>query len=225
MTDIEFVDRQTITYIQHMGDDSTIVNAARCSTDQRVLDLVEMSPSDERLIHRLIRDGHTSTLEHCMLTVHMDVTIDVMRQWRRHRTQSYNEKSGRYSTFSPRFYIEPASRPLGQHGKPMDYQRQHLTEDRIDRHAARVGDATRVAWGFYRQELEDDVCMEVARRRLPLNTMTQAWATANLNNWFKFVNLRTAPDAMFEIREAASQVADLIAERWPTAWAAYKETL
>lgn len=221
MTDIEFVDRQSVEYIQHMGPDTMICNAARASTTQKFI--TELGAKDEGLIRRVVGDGHTSTLEHSVLTVRADVTLDVRSEWHRHRTQSYNEVSGRYSEYSPRFYIEPDERPLGQSGKSMDYQREHLPDMARIQHRIDARSATLQAWDWYRVELERGVCREVARRRLPTNLMTQFYATANLNNWFKYLGLRNKPDALYEIREAAEQVEEIIAEHWPVAFAEYNK--
>lgn len=219
MTGIEFVDRQTVEHIQHMGEDAMICNAARASTTQKFI--TELGTKDEGLIRRVVGDGHTSTLEHSVLTVRADVTLDVRSEWHRHRTQSYNEVSGRYSEYSPRFYIEPDERPLGQSGKSMDYKREHLESWARHYHRGLAEGASEVAWSMYQEELEMGVCREVARRRLPTNLMTQFYATANLNNWFKYLGLRNKPDALYEIREAADQVEAIIAEHWPVAFAEY----
>lgn len=219
MTDIEFVDRMDVQYIQHMGPDTMICNAARASTTQKFI--TELGPRDEGLIRRVVGDGHTSTLEHSVLTVRADVTLDVRSEWHRHRTQSYNEVSGRYSEYSPRFYIEPDERPLGQVGKSMDYKREHLSRDCVRNHQALAEEHSAVSWDYYQQELADGVCREVARRRLPTNLMTQFYATANLNNWFKYLGNRNEPDALYEIRDAAGQVESIISELWPVAFAEF----
>lgn len=221
MTEIEFVGRMKVRAIQWMGTDATIVNSARVSTTRREVSAGDMSTADKGLIRRLVADGHTSTLEHCVLTVKADVTLDVRSEWHRHRTMSFNEKSGRYSEYQPRFYIEPRERPLGQTGGSMDYRREHLGENSIRNHQALAEEHAAVCWDYYQQELADDVCREVARRRLPTNLMTQFYATANLNNWFKYLGLRNKPDALYEIRDAAEQVESIISELWPAAFAEF----
>lgn len=233
MTEIEFVDSMKVRAIQWMGTDATVVNSARVSTTRREISAGDMSSADRGLIRRLVADGHTSTLEHCVLTVKADVTLDVRSEWHRHRTMSFNEKSGRYSEYQPRFYIEPDWRPLGQTGGSMDYRREHLPVQDRHEHRIRARRATTEAWAWYQAELSDGVCREVARRRLPTNLMTQFYATANLNNWFKYLGLRNKPDALYEIRDAAEQVESIISELWPVAftefdkqrdmWARFKE--
>lgn len=219
---VEFVDRMTVEAVNVSGSDATIVNAARVSTSGRVVD--ELNDSDVGLLRRLIADGHTSTLEHCHLTVKADVTLDVRSEWHRHRVQSFNEKSGRYAEYEPRFYIEPCNRPLGQSGKSMDYRREHLDEGSIRNHQALAEEHSAACWSYYQQELTNGACREVARRRLPTNLMTQFYATANLSNWLRFIALRNTPEALYEIREAARQVEGYIAEWWPRAYSAYKES-
>ena len=77
MADVEFVESMTVEYVQHVGSDATIAISARVSTSGGTVEPGELEDSDRRLIGRLIRDGHTSTLEHCVLTVRADVTLDV----------------------------------------------------------------------------------------------------------------------------------------------------
>lgn len=136
---------------------------------------------------------------------------------------SYNEVSGRFSEYAPRFYVEPDDRPLGQVGKSMDYKREHLESWARHYHRGLAEGASEVAWSLYQEELDMGVCREVARRRLPTNLMTQFYATANLNNWFKYLGLRNKPDALYEIREAADQVEAIIAEHWPVAFAEFNK--
>ena len=223
MADVEFVESMTVEYVQHVGSDATIANSARVSTSGRTVEPGELEDSDRRLIGRLIRDRHTSTLEHCVLTVRADVTLDVRSEWHRHRVQSYNEKSGRYSEYEPRFYVEPVGRPLGQAGKSMDYTRTDLPPDTVLRHRDRVERQAKEAWFYYESELADGVCREVARRVLPTRLMTQFYATANLHNWLQFIERRGAPDALHEIRWAAWQVGDIIDSLFPVSYRAWEE--
>ena len=220
MTDIDLRSDMRIEYVDHMGDDKRIAQAARVSTGND-----DSDRPHEGLVKRLWRDQHTSTFEHNTLTVMVEVPIFVAREWHRHRTQAFNEVSGRYSEMEPVFYVPGEDRPLVQTGKAMDYRREAGNK----RHRARASAAHRMsaedAWDEYQSMLEFGIAREVARNVLPVSLYTRFYATANLRNWLAFIKLRTDPTALHEIQDAARQVADLIQETWPTAWAAYEETL
>ena len=219
MTEIEFRSDMRVTYIDSMGDDRRIAQAARVSTGNDQSDRPH-----EGLVKRLWRDQHTSTFEHNTLTVMVEVPIFVAREWMRHRTQAFNEISGRYTEVEPIFYVPGGDRPLVQTGRAMDYRREAGDMKQKARAANAHRTVAEDAWGEYQSMLEFGIAREVARNILPVSLYTRFYATANLRNWLAFIKLRTDPTALHEIQDAARQVADLIQEKWPTAWAAYEES-
>ena len=219
MTEITFRSDCRVTYVDSMGDDKRIAQAARVSTGND-----DSDRPYEGLVRRLWADGHTSPFESGTLTVKVEVPIFVAREWMRSRTQSYSEISARYSEMGPVFYIPGEDRPLVQTGKAMDYRREAGSEEQwADAHWGHDSVAA-VSWSHYQQMLASGIAREVARNVLPVSLYTRFYATANLRNWLHFIKLRTDPTALHEIQDAARQVADLIQEKWPTAWAAYEET-
>lgn len=220
MTDIELRSDMRVIYIDSMGDDRRIAQAARVSTGND-----DSERPHEGLVKRLWRDQHTSTCEHNTLTVMVEVPIFVAREWMRHRTFAFNEISARYSEMKPIFYVPGEDRPLVQTGKAMDYRREAGTALQGKNCRAMHQAIAERAWFDYQYMIEAGIAREVARNVLPVSLYTRFYATANLRNWLAFIALRTDPTALHEIQDAACQVADLIAERWPTAWAAYEETL
>ena len=99
-----------VEYIQHVGDDRTIVNSARVSFGKEVETIDE---KDKKLIKYLIKHKHTSTLEHCFVTFRFTVPLFVRSQHHRHRTWSYNEISRRYTEVDLNFY------------EPLEFRTQH----------------------------------------------------------------------------------------------------
>ena len=91
----------SVEYVQHMGDDLTIVNAARVSFG---VEKNEVDERDKKLIRYLVKNRHTSTLEHNVITFRFTVPLFVRGQHHRHRTWSYNEISRRYTAENLRFY-------------------------------------------------------------------------------------------------------------------------
>ena len=220
MTDINFRSDMRVAYVDHMGNDKRIAQAARVSTGNDQSDRPH-----EGLVKRLWQDQHTSTFEHNTLTVRAEVPIFVAREWMRHRTQAFNEISGRYSEMEPIFYVPGEDRPLVQTGKAMDYRREagspilRAVTDRLMRIAGKG------AWRLYEYLLRKGVAREVARNVLPVSLYTRFYATANLRNWLHFVELRTDPTALWEIRQAALMVEGLISGLWPVAHGAYRDGL
>ena len=220
MTDIEFRSDMRVTYIDSMGDDKRIAQAARVSTGND-----DSDRPYEGLVRRLWSDGHTSPFEHNTLTVMVEVPIFVAREWMRSRTQSYSEISARYTEMGPVFYTPGEDRPLVQVGKAMDYRREAGDMGQKAQASSAHRTVAEDAWFDYQYMIDAGIAREVARNVLPVSLYTRFYATANLRNWLAFIKLRTDPTALHEIQDAACQVADLIQEKWPTAWAAYEETL
>lgn len=220
MTDINFRSDMRVAHVDHMGNDKRIAQAARVSTGNDQSDRPH-----EGLVRRLWQDQHTSTFEHNTLTVRVEVPIFVAREWMRHRTQAFNEISGRYSEMEPIFYVPGEDRPLVQTGKAMDYRREagspilRAVTDRLMRIAGKG------AWRLYEYMLRKGVAREVARNVLPVSLYTRFYATANLRNWLHFVELRTDETALWEIRQAALMVEGLISGLWPVAHGAYRDGL
>src|SRR5689334_6121690 len=115
---VEFTDELTVDLVDHMGSDLTAVNAARVSLNQHSDEFTE---KDAGLLKFLMRSRHASPFEHSVATFLVECPLFVRSEWHRHRTQSFNEWSGRYSEYVPRFYLPNDDRPLTQVGKPGAY--------------------------------------------------------------------------------------------------------
>lgn len=209
--EIHFVNDITVELIDSMGGDDSVVRAMLVSTKGAESRTAEGTAGR---IGFLMKNRHASPFEHMTATFMIDCPIFVVREWHRHRTQSYNETSGRYRELEPRFYVPPATRPLTQVGKPGAYTLVPGDEQqyRILRESTEI--AYRAAFNEYQTMLSWGVAKEVARDVLPVGIMTQFYATANLRNWLNFLSLRTDKSALWEIRQAAGLI-----EFWLTALA------
>lgn len=217
LADINFRSDMGVEYIDSMGDDRRIAEAAWASTRGD-----HPGKPYAGLIRSLHADNHTGTFEHNILAVRVNVPIFVAREWMRHRSQSFNEVSGRYVEMEPVFYVPGEDRPLVQVGKAMDYRREAGDRHQRARTSAAHRMQVEAAWDGYQSMLEFGVAKEVARNVLPLSLYTTYYATANLRNWFGFLSLRTDETALYEIRDAASQVEGIIAGLWPVAHEAFR---
>lgn len=215
-----------VQLVQNMGSDLTIVNAARVSFG------VEKSALDERdkkLIRYLIKNKHTSTLEHNVITLKFTVPLFVARQHMRHRTWSFNEVSRRYTSEDIKLY------------EPKEFRTQHKSnrqasnDEFIDPVIAPRFIDTYVSCSeavkkfhehsidLYNSLLDVGVCREQARGILPQNMYTEYYGTVNLNNLLKFIHLRLDSHAQLEIQNVASACLNIATGLWPETMAAWGE--
>lgn len=223
MTEITFKSDMDVEYVDHMGSDETIARAARVSTGRDKLEQGKI----EGLIGYLIREGHTSTLEHCTLTVRAHVPIFVHRQLMTHRTLSKNSESGRYKELEPVFYVPPEDRPLVNAGSGAHPSLTVSGDSELDT-AVRISHmaSARDSWESYAEMVTHGIATEVARNVLPVSIYTSLYMTGNLLAWFNFLRLRDGSHGhpQYEIVEVAKKVALLIEEHYPIAYAAWLKT-
>ena len=101
-----------VTYIYHMGDDLSVVNAARVSfgkkSELECIDMVKgvyvLSHKDTKLIKYLAKHRHTSPFGHAFATFHIKAPMFVARQLVKHKFLRWNEISRRYVDEKPEFY-------------------------------------------------------------------------------------------------------------------------
>src|SRR5687767_9561131 len=95
MNERRVLDHGVVRLVDSMGSDLSVVRAARVSYDA-AWRAGEDEGSDARLVGYLWRNHHTTPFEAVTVTFEIVAPIFVLRQWHRHRTQSYNELSARY---------------------------------------------------------------------------------------------------------------------------------
>ena len=208
---------------QHMGQDiKTQVNAARASFG---VEIEEVTDRDRKLFKTCARDGHTSTMEHNVFTFSFKVPLFIARQHMRHRTWSFNEISRRYTDRNLDFYLPKAFRQqsdsnrqasiVGSDQDPTLYTVDGSFMDYNCTASEALQQHSEKSLKLYYNMLEKGVCREQARMVLPQNLYTYYWGTVNLNNFFKFYELRNHPGAQVEIQELAVACMDLLKEIIP----------
>jgi thymidylate synthase (FAD) len=213
VTQIELSSDLKLDLVDHMGTDLSVVNAARVSLNQHS---DEMSEKDAGLINYLMKNKHASPFEHCQVSFLVSAPIVVVREWHRHRTQSYNEVSGRYTELQPKFYAPDYDRPLIQTGKPGAYKFEVPEDDALNIEVFKeFRYSSQTAWDSYQRLLSQGIAKEVARMVLPLNIYTGWYATANLRNWINFLVLRTGIQAMWEISDLAGKLEEMLSDLFP----------
>ena len=212
------LDQGFVKLVDFMGGDDRIVQAARVSYGDGTKTLRE----DAGLIRYLIENKHWTPIEKVVFELHFKLPIFVARQFVRHRTQSLNEVSARYSEVKDEFYIPEASRITTQDTK----NRQGSTDKPI-KEAQKASDmilaASTTAYDEYQKLLKMGVARELARVVLPVNVYTEWFSTMNLRNLFNFLELRLDSHAQFEARQYAKAVLELCRSVAPVAFEVWEQ--
>ena len=199
-----------IGLINTMGTEVTAVNAARVSFGKIK---TEMDDKDVDLLKYLIAHKHTSPLEHIQFTFVVHCPLFIRSQWHRHRTWKYNEISRRYTSIDMELYNP---KQIRQQAKS-DRQASQAQDDAAwnDENSKIIEKANDAAVVVYNQLLDNGVAREQARGVLPQNMMTTYWATVDLGNLIKFLDLRDDAHAQWEIRQYAQAIKQLLKKDFP----------
>lgn len=190
--------------INHLGDETTIVNAARVSFGK----LKEsMDERDITLLEYLIENRHTSPLEHLVFTFSIHCPLFVRGQWHRHRTWSYNEISRRYTEVDMEFYTPQKLRSQAENNRQASVDNPDFDDAELRK---MISGHNETSFKLYEELLAKGVCREQARGVLPQNMMVTFWGTVNLGNLLHFLDLRDSEHAQWEIREYAIAIKKLI---------------
>ena len=106
------LDHGFVRVVDYMGDDTSIVQAARVSYGKGT----KKVNTDAGLIKYLMRHWHSTPFEMCEIKYHIKLPIFIARQWIRHRTANVNEYSARYSILDKEFYL-PSKENLAAQSK------------------------------------------------------------------------------------------------------------
>ena len=193
-----------IGLIDHLGTESTIVNAARVSFGKLK---TEMDDRDVKLLEYLIANKHTSPLEHMVFTFSIHCPLFVRGQWHRHRTWSYNEISRRYTEVDMEFYTPENLRRQAESDRQASVADPEFEGAELQQAIAAHNQAS---FELYEKLLASGVCREQARGVLPQNMMVTFWGTVDLSNLLHFLELRDSEHAQYEIREYAIAIKKLI---------------
>lgn len=174
---------------------------------------------DLKLMAFLADHKHFSPFEHQSATFMVEAPLYVAREWMRHRTQSFNEISMRYTSDpSDTYYIPTTFRAQATKNKQSS---AGSIESQTDAEAIYVR-ACNLAHEAYQQLLEIGTARELARGVLPTSMVTRFYATANLRNWAHWYKLRVDSGAQEEIRHYAHRIDEAITRLWPEAWEVLK---
>ncbi len=226
---IKVLDHGFVRYIDHMGSDLRVVEAARISYK---------SPSkgeegDKKLLNYLLRNKHTSPFEMCKVSFNIKMPIFVMRQFVRQRMQNLNEVSARYTELPNEFYIPNAWRAQDNKNKQGSvesgawnpalkalprwaFDQGCVASTRLEHHC-------QACYDLYEEMLAVGIAREMARMVLPVNIYTEIYTTWDLNNLLKFFALRDDPHAQWEHQQFAFAMKEIVTALFPWTMEAYEQ--
>ena len=206
-----------VTYIGHMGDDLSVVNAARVSFGKKskmhcvdhTLGTYVLPDIDIRLIQYLARHKHMSPFGHAFASFHVKAPIFVARQLVKHKFLRWNEISRRYVDDEPEFYVPDVWR-----GRSAD--KKQGSDGVVD--AVYYLDQWDAAKELYEDLLSQGVALEQARMVLPQSTMTEWYWSGSLDAFSDMCLLRCASDTQEETQYVASKISLKMHELFPHSW-------
>jgi len=223
------LDKGYVKIVRIDGTELDIVNAARLSYDS---ESNELTDKDIRLINFLVREGHTSPFRHVGMSLEFKAPMMVARQHWRHiigastleEGTPYSELSRRYVRGNEEFYVPSEWRSAPENSKQGS---GGVLDKETSNHIAEMyEDYIEYADNLYHRMLDLGVAPEQARVVLPANAMyTKYLWTPSLQAAMAFVDLRTAPDAQYEIQPYAIAVDKIILDNFPNVYSAWKTSV
>lgn len=207
-----------IRVVDYMGDDSSIVQAARVSYGRGT----KRQSDDQALIMYLLRHAHTTPFEMAEIKFHVKLPIFVARQWIRHRTASVNEYSARYSLLDKEFYIPEPNHLAVQSASNRQGRAEIIDRRDAERVLHILREDSERNYSNYEWMVNEDpsgkpvdqdrkgIARELARINLTLNTYTQWYWKVDLHNLMGFLRLRIDQHAQYEIRIYAERILELL---------------
>jgi len=236
-----------VTYIDHMGSDLSVVNAARVSFGKKSDwiprvhngEAKQLSQKDTKLIKYLAKHKHTSPFGHAFASFHVKAPLFVARQLVKHKFLRWNEVSKRYVDDTPELYTpevwrgRSADKKQGSDGeiKIENYMPMLISSNKCQINEADefgntwdvIEDQYDGALALYDALLKMNVAPEQARMVLPQSMMTEWYWSGSLDAFADMCQLRCLKDTQQESREVAMQISEHMEKLFPVAWYALWE--
>lgn len=205
----------SVEYVDHMGSDLSVVNAARVSFGKVKTTMAE---GDVKLINYLAKHNHWTPFAHAFVSLRIKAPIFVARQMVKHQVGlAWNEVSRRYVDDEPEFWF-----PKEYRGRPENMKQGSsgvITNDQPDFKLAAI-----VRWtaarclDTYNDMLKCGVAPEQARMVLPQNTMTEWIWSGSLAAFSRVCKLRLDPHAQLESQELAGGIKAVVEPLFPVSF-------
>lgn len=204
-----------VEYIDHMGSDLSVVNAARCSFAKQHDKFDDTN--DTKLINYLARHGHWTPFAHAFVTMRFKAPISIHAQCVKHQIGfAMNTVSRRYVSDTPELFLpEFRTKPEGsikQGSGALHPDNLNIQYDYFQMCTSAIE--------LYEQMILDGVAPEQARFVLPQGVYTEWVWSGSLQAWARFYNQRSDTHAQQEIQELANMVNDITKNLFPVSWVA-----
>ena len=245
---IKVLDHGFVEYVTHMGDDLTVVNAARVSFNKesewsesnvkiengQKTFKVDLSMRDKKLIDYLAKHNHWTPFAHPQITFRVKAPIFIRTQLFKHKVGIVeNEVSRRYVTMDPEFYT-PYWRTAPTNGAKQGSS-DFICDGEELKSIRENGDLTpkdnscieldrnykefvSKAKELYYELLEKGIAPEQARGVLPQSTYTEWWWTGSLSAFARVCKLRAESHAQWEVQQYASGFSEIMKRLYPYCW-------
>ena len=229
------------TYIEHMGNDLTVANAARVSfgkaseMEENTWGPPTLKAKDAKLIKYLAKHKHISPFGHCFASFHVKAPVFVARQLVKHKFLRWNEISRRYVDSEPEIYYptDDVWRGKSEDKKQGSFGEVDLKKDTLPIISERLQQNSYQAciledliegneWQLklYKDMIKAGIAPEQARMVLPQSTMTEWYWSGSLDAFADMCNLRCKPDTQAETRLVADIIAGRMIHLFPVSWEA-----
>ena len=228
---IPILDHGFIRVVDYMGNDTSIVQAARVSYGKGTKKI----NTDAGLIKYLMRHWHSTPFEMCEIKYHIKLPIFIARQWIRHRTANVNEYSARYSILDKEFYLPTSENLASQSQNNRQGRGDVLKGDQAKKVLDLLKSDAERTYSNYEEMLNErydgtvidenkiGLARELARMNLTLNTYTQWYWKTDLLNLMNFLRLRADHHAQYEIRTYADAMLETLKKWVPITYEAFMD--
>jgi len=228
---IPILDHGFIRVVDYMGNDTSIVQAARVSYGKGT----KKVNTDAGLIKYLMRHWHSTPFEMCEIKYHIKLPIFIARQWIRHRTANVNEYSARYSILDKEFYLPTSENLASQSQNNRQGRGDVLKGDQAKKVLDLLKSDAERTYSNYEEMLNErydgtvidenkiGLARELARMNLTLNTYTQWYWKTDLLNLMNFLRLRADHHAQYEIRTYADAMLETLKKWVPITYEAFMD--
>ena len=228
---IPALDHGFVRVVDYMGDDTSIVQAARVSYGKGT----KQVSTDSGLIKYLMRHWHSTPFEMCEIKYHIKLPIFIARQWIRHRTANVNEYSARYSILDKEFYLPAQENLAAQSTNNRQGRGDIISGEQANEVLKLLKDDAERTYKNYESMLNQKydgstidenkpgLARELARMNLTLNTYTQWYWKTDLLNLMNFLRLRADHHAQYEIRAYAEIMLDTLKKWVPITYEAFMD--
>lgn len=220
----QLVNESTVDFVDKLGTDLTVVNAARVSFDKESSLVPDgrgghlgLNTGDQKLLKYLAEHDHWSPFAHAQIQIRVTAPIFVARQLVKHQIGLvWNEVSRRYVSDAPTYFL-----PTVWRGKPVNGAKQGSHGEVIlpESMLKQINNLMTLSVDVYGDLMDYGVAAEQARMFLLQNMMTSWYWTGSLYACARICTLRLDAHAQGEASDVAKQIDTICAAEFPSAWA------